>query len=298
MKMEKLFLSLLLVLTVSVVTFAMPPDNNNFEKGNRDCNKFEKKFCPSQFQGCEMFMLLGLGPEIKNESKYHNFKKECDFKKECNLRFIKDLSQAQKDRIKQISESNREINETIRADIKNKFDELDKELSKDNYSKKTITKLTKEINLLCNKKIAAKVSEKQQIRDVLTSKQFSKMITEPSKYDIFAERLNLTQEQQEKIESLFEKNKKELEILKKDLTDKKAALEEEFNKEVADFNFINKLSTDISELSKNKFQIIVDTKAELKKILNSEQFNKLIKGKKEPRPIPVPQPIKPKLEEK
>ena len=47
------------------------------------------------------------------------------------------------------------------------------------------------------------------------------MITEPSKYDMLAERLNLTQEQQEKVESLFEKNKKELDTLEKDLTDKK-----------------------------------------------------------------------------
>ncbi len=288
MKIEKIILGLSLLLALCITSFAMPPEQNKFEK----CNKFEKRFCPIQFQQCDVFMLLGLGPEMKEGYRQPSLKNEYNF------RFMRSLSKEQKDKIKQISEASREINETISTDIKNKFDELDKELSKENYSKKTITKLTKEINELCNKKIASKVSGKQQIRDVLTSKQFSKMITEPSKYEMLAERLNLTQEQQEKVESLFEKNKKELETLEKDLTDKTKTLEEEFSKEFADFNLIDKISADISELSKAKFKIIVDTKAELKKILNNEQFNKLIRVKKEPKPIPVPKPVKPVLEEK
>ena len=158
MKIEKMFLSLSLLLALSITSFAVPPEQNKFEKGYKDYNRFEKKNCPAQFQQCEIFMFLGLGHEIKNEPRHHDFKKECDLRKECNIRFLKDLSKEQKDKIKQISEANREINETIRTDIKNKFDELDKELSKDKYNKKTITKLTKEINELCNKKIAARIS--------------------------------------------------------------------------------------------------------------------------------------------
>ena len=50
--------------------------------------------------------------------------------------------------------------------------------------------------------------------------------------------------------------------------------------------------------TKTKFQIIVDTKAELKKILNKEQFDKLINDKRMSRPIPVPKPVKPIVEEK
>ena len=300
MKIEKMFLCLSLLLVLSITSFAMSPEQNKFEKGYRDCNRFEKQNCPAQFQQCEIFMLLESGLEIKNAPMHNNFKKGCDLREEYNLRFLKDLSKEQKDKIKQISEANREINEATRTDIKNKFDELDKELSKDKYNKKAITKLTKEINELCNKKIDAKISEKQQIRDVLTSEQFSKMIKEPTKYDIFAERFNLTQEQQEKVETLFEKNKVVLDSIKKDLGDKNLALEQELDKEQANFDTINNLSDEIAELSKKKIKVVIDTKSELKKILTDEQFNKVIKNKKyiKPQPIPVPKPIKPIAEEK
>ena len=292
MKTVKLFLSLLVVFAVSVAAFAMPPENKDFEKHNKDFNRFEKGFCPAQFHRCEIFTLLELGPKFENEPKPNNFKKEYNF------RFVKDLSQDQKDKIKQIREKSRVDSEKIMNDVKTKIDKIDEELSKEKYSQKTVNKLTKEIYALYNKKVDAKISERQQIRDILTSKQFSKMVKEPSKYDIFAERLNLTQEQQGKVEALFEKNKAEIKNIEKNLADKRVALDEEFNKENTNFETINAITKDIAELSKNKFQVIVDTKAELKKILNREQFGKMIRAKKEPKPIPVPQPIKPVVEEK
>ena len=73
--------------------------------------------------------------------------------------------------------------------------------------------------------------------------------------------------------------------------------DEEFAKEDADFDVINSLSIEVADLSKTKFQIITDTKTQLKKILTNEQYKKLTE-KKGINPIPVPEPIRPPLEEK
>ena len=80
--------------------------------------------------------------------------------------------------------------------------------------------------------------------------------------------------------------------------EKKAALEQEFAKEDADFDVINDLSIEVADLSKAKFQIITDTKTQLKKILTNEQYKKLTEKKNFVHPIPVPEPVRPPLEEK
>lgn len=290
MKIEKIILGLSLLLALCITSFAMPPEQNKFEK----CNKFEKRFCPVQFQQCDVFMLLGLGTEMKEGYRQPSLKNEYNF------RFMRSLSKEQKDKIKQIKDTSREKAEKIANDIKAKFEEIDKELSKDEYSQKNIKKLTKEINVLSTEKIEIKISERQQIRDALKSKLFKSMIAEPTKYDLFAQRLELTEEQQGKVESLFEKNKEILDSVKKDLEDKNLLLEKEFDNEQANFDTINSLSNEIAELSKKKIQIVIDTKSELKKILTDEQFSRVMKNKKhiKPQPIPVPKPIKPIVEEK
>lgn len=284
MKMEKLLLSMSLLLALCVTSFAMPPEMNK-EDANQD-GTCAVKPCKS-----EVFVFLGLAPEFKHEPKM----KEAGC---VNFRFLQELSPEQRDKIKQIKETNKAQNEKTIESIKAKFEALDKELSKAKYNKKAITKLTKEINKLSNKKITAKITEKQQIRDVLTPEQYKKMIKKPSKYDRFAQKLDLSQEQQDLIEKMFETNKEKMASVVKDLAEKKAALNEEFAKEDADFDVINSLSIEVADLSKTKFQIITDTKTQLKKILTSEQYKKLTEKRPGINPIPVPEPVRPPLEEK
>jgi len=285
MKMEKVFLSLSLFLALSVTSFAMPPETDKQAFDNDAKVKCAVKPCQS-----EIFVFLGLAPDFK---KAPNIKEgEC-----FNFRFLKDLSPEQRDKIKQIKETNKAQNEKTIESIKAKFEALDKELSKAKYSKKTITKLTKEITKLSNKKLTAKITEKQQIRDAIGNEQYKKMIQKPGKYDRFAQYLDLSQEQQDLIEKMFETNREKMDSVKKDLMEKKAALEQEFAKEDADFDVINDLSIEVADLSKAKFQIITDTKTQLKKILTNEQYKKLTE-KKGVNPIPVPEPVRPPLEEK
>jgi len=285
MKMEKVFLSLSLFLALSVTSFAMPP-----EMGKQDFDNDGKAKCAVKPCHSEIFVFLGLAPDLKMEPN----RKEGE---RVNFRFLKDLSPEQRDKIKQIKETNKAQNEKTIESIKAKFEALDKELSKAKYNKKTITKLTKEITKLSNKKLTAKITEKQQIRDAIGNEQYKKMIQKPSKYDRFAQYLDLSQEQQDLIEKMFETNREKMDSVKKDLMEKKAALEQEFAKEDADFDVINDLSIEVADLSKAKFQIITDTKTQLKKILTNEQYKKLTE-KKGVNPIPVPEPVRPPLEEK
>lgn len=285
MKMEKLLVSLSLLLALSVASFAMPPEMNK-----EDANKEGNMGCAVKPCKSEIFVFLGLAPEFRHEPKMKE--PGC-----VNFRFLQELSPEQRDKIKQIKETNKAQNEKTMDSMKEKFEALDKELSKAKYNKKTITKLTKEISKLSNKKVTAKITEKQQIRDVLTSEQYKKMIQKPSKYDRFAQYLDLSQEQQDLIEKMFETNREKMDSVKKDLMEKKAALEQEFAKEDADFDVINDLSIEVADLSKAKFQIITDTKTQLKKILTNEQYKKLTE-KKGVNPIPVPEPVRPPLEEK
>lgn len=285
MKMEKVFLSLSLFLALSVTSFAMPP-----EMGKQDFDNDGKAKCAVKPCQSEIFVFLGLAPDFKMEPN----RKEGE---RVNFRFLKDLSPEQRDKIKQIKETNKAQNEKTIESIKAKFEALDKELSKAKYNKKTITKLTKEITKLSNKKLTAKITEKQQIRDAIGNEQYKKMIQKPGKYDRFAQYLDLSQEQQDLIEKMFETNREKMDSVKKDLMEKKAALEQEFAKEDADFDVINDLSIEVADLSKAKFQIITDTKTQLKKILTNEQYKKLTE-KKGVNPIPVPEPVRPPLEEK
>ena len=285
MKMEKVFLSLSLFLALSVTSFAMPPETDKQAFDNDAKVKCAVKPCHS-----EIFVFLGLAPDFKMEPN----RKEGE---RVNFRFLKDLSPEQRDKIKQIKETNKAQNEKTIESIKAKFEALDKELSKAKYNKKTITKLTKEITKLSNKKLTAKITEKQQIRDAIGNEQYKKMIQKPSKYDRFAQYLDLSQEQQDLIEKMFDTNREKMDSVKKDLMEKKAALEQEFAKEDADFDVINGLSIEVADLSKAKFQIITDTKTQLKKILTNEQYKKLTE-KKGVNPIPVPEPVRPPLEEK
>lgn len=285
MKMEKVFLSLSLFLALSVTSFAMPP-----EMGKQNFDNDGKAKCAVKPCHSEIFVFLGLAPDFKMEPN----RKEGE---RVNFRFLKDLSPEQRDKIKQIKETNKAQNEKTIESIKAKFEALDKELSKAKYNKKTITKLTKEITKLSNKKLTAKITEKQQIRDAIGNEQYKKMIQKPGKYDRFAQYLDLSQEQQDLIEKMFETNREKMDSVKKDLMEKKAALEQEFAKEDADFDVINDLSIEVADLSKAKFQIITDTKTQLKKILTNEQYKKLTE-KKGVNPIPVPEPVRPPLEEK
>ena len=291
MRIEKLLLSLSLVAALGITSFAMPPK----EKKEPFCKppvNFEKKGFPMHHQDCVLMMLEKCPLEKENQENKQMFKKH---EPACNLMFVRDLTPEQKEQIKQIKEKNQKAKEDIFNSIKDKFAQLDNELSKEKYNKKTVKNLTKEINALSNKKVALKIAEKQQMRNVLTATQFKKMVNRPTKYDFFAKKLDLTQEQQDKVETLFEQNSEKLAAIKKDLKDKTEQLKQEFEKETSDNVVIDGLSSEISELSKNIFKLTVDTKMELKKILTNEQFNKMLNPKPCKKPFPDAElPVQPK----
>lgn len=265
MKKSTLFLSLVMMLGLSVSLFAEMPKEENADcmippppqfQQERDCND---DFMPFWNKG--------------------NFNKNfCDEK-------IKDLnlSDNQKEALKALKKANFKSKKDLEKQFKSKTKALNDELLKEKYSTKEIKKLTKDIKDISSKLIDTKIAKKEGIRKILTTEQYNKMFKVKTHFDILAERLGLSDEQKEKFVKILESKREKEFAIKQQLREKDILLKKEFDKENIDKDVIAKLSEEISNLSKDLFKLDIDTKIEIKSILTAEQYNKFIKPRPNPR---------------
>ena len=289
MKKSTMFLSLVMMLGLSVSLFAEVPQEKSSDcmippppqcQQERDCND---EFMP--FWNIDMFQkdCRPCEPNTAHFEKGKFGKFFCDEKFK-NL----NLSDNQKEALKALNKANFEADKELVVKFKTKVKALNDELLKEKYSPKEVKNITKEIKNLSAKLIDNKAAKKEGIRKILTAEQYNKIFKVKTHFDILAERLGLSAEQKEKFVKILE-NKKEKEMsLKQQLREKDMLLKKEFDKENIDKNAIAKLSDEISNITKDLFKLDIDTKIELKELLTVEQYNKFIK----PRPNPV-KPVKP-----
>ena len=304
MKKTKMLLSCLILLMFSVLVFAgqwqkecpdfmfPPQDEQCYQKEN--CCKDE---CCKQEQCSnkkEMFFMCdgNMAQEECSMFKYHHFKicfmknfgNNCgkNFKKGfCEKMFKKlNITDTQKEALKSLKESSIKKQQELMKIIMKEWETINKELLNEKYSQKIIKKSIKKIKDISNKIIDNKIAKKQSLKKILTNEQYIKMFKPKTKYDMLAERLNLSNEQKEKVTTIMEeadKTTKEL-ICKK--FEKKNLLKEELEKENCNKDTVSQLMTDISNISNALFKLRIDTKMELKTVLSFEQYNKMNKCNK------------------
>ena len=290
MKKSTLFLSLAMMLCLSVSLFAEFPQEQDSDymipppqfQQERECNDdmlpfWEIDCFNEDCRPCEPKM----DPHKKQFEK-GNFGNKTFF----NKKFDKlNLTDKQKEDLKKLKKETIEATKDIATKIKTKVKALNDELLKEKYSAKEVKNITKEIKNLSSKLIDTKVSKKEGMRKILTTEQYNKMFKVKTHYDILAERLGLSPEQKEKFVKILETKQEKEKALRAELREKDIALKKEFDKESIDKDAISNLSEDISKISKDLFKLDIDTKLEIKSVLTSEQYNKFIK--------PCPAPRKP-----
>ena len=99
-----------------------------------------------------------------------------------------------------------------------------------------------------------------------------KVVVVEQQYQQVAEDLTLTQEQQDQVRKLFDTNREKLAPIRDEKALKTIALEQEKEKENPDQALVNKLETEISQLSMSIFRITQDTKSQLQTILTPAQY--------------------------
>lgn len=99
-----------------------------------------------------------------------------------------------------------------------------------------------------------------------------KVVVVEQQYQQVAEDLTLTQEQQDQVRKLFDNNREKLAPIRDEKALKTIALEQEKEKENPDQALVNKLETEISQLSMSIFRITQDTKTQLQTILTPAQY--------------------------
>ena len=289
MKKSTLFLSLVMMLGLSVSLFAEFPQEQNSDcmiphppqwQQERDCND---DFMP--FWDMNMFQKDCYPCEQNIDPHKKHFEKD---KFANNKNFDKrfknlNLTDKQKESLKSLKKACFESKKELEKQFKAKVKALNDELLKEKYSAKEVKNITKEIKALSAKLIDNKVSKKEGMRKILTFEQYNKIFKVKTHYDILAERLNLSQEQKEKFIKILEGKKEKEIVLKQQLREKDMLLKKEFDKENIDKDAISKLYEDISNIKKDLFKLDIDTKIELKSILTAEQYNKFLN----PRPNPI-----------
>lgn len=91
-------------------------------------------------------------------------------------------------------------------------------------------------------------------------------------YDQVAKDLTLSQEQQEKVQKLFDTNRAKVIPIRDEKSLKTIELEQEKSKEKPNENVVKTLENEISNLSMKIYKITQDTKTELQTILSPEQY--------------------------
>ena len=99
-----------------------------------------------------------------------------------------------------------------------------------------------------------------------------KVVVVEQQYQQVAQDLTLTQAQQDQVKKLFDTNREKLTPIRDEKALKTIALEQEMEKENPDQALVNKLETEISQLSMSIFRITQDTKTQLQTILTPEQY--------------------------
>lgn len=269
MKKIKLMLSMFVVLCFTVSVFAMPKDfKGNFEKG-ANCT-FKK--CDMQNDDIMFVLTMFDCPQHENNfGSGHHFENGMREHKNFNpIDARLNLTDEQKTKLKELKD--KEF--TLKKEFADKIKALNEEFAKEKLDDKTIKNKQKEIKKLSQEYIDNYVNNKKQIREILSFEQYNKMFTKKTRYDMLAERLNLNDEQKEKIKNLFEQNREKNGNLKKTLFEDKIKLEKELEKETADTDTVNNLSNEISRISQDIVKNDIDMKIELKNILTAEQYNK------------------------
>lgn len=277
MKKLKMLLSFTMMFVFSVSIFAMPAKENEPdckinppEKDNVYCEKtiFIWDFLqPDKRDFCHRKMKPG------NNFDEKGFKKDkCFFKDKMETL---NLTDKQKEDLKNLKEANIKTMQDLQKEFIEKFKEMNDEFLKETYASKQINSLNKDLQKISSKILDNYIEEKKELRKILSFEQYNKLFKQKNKYDIMAEKLCLTDEQKEKVEQIMEAAKKNVMILKEQIIQKSKSLEEEFNKDNVNKRNINLISNEISEISKNIFNIDIDTKLELKAILSDEQYKKI-----------------------
>ena len=235
MKKSTLFLSLAMMLCLSVSLFAEFPQEQDSDY----------MIPPPQFQQereCNDDMLPFWEIDCFNEDcrpcepKMDPHKKQFEKGKFGNKNFFDkkfdklNLTDKQKEDLKNLKESNKKTFKELTTTFQAKVKSLNDEFLKDKYSKKEVKKLTKDIKDISSKLIDVKIAKKEGMRKILTTEQYNKMFKVKTHYDILAERLGLSSEQKEQFIKIL-KTKKEKEIaLKQQLREKDMLLKQEFDK--------------------------------------------------------------------
>ena len=173
-------------------------------------------------------------------------------------------------------ESKKEINDLTKK-FKSKIKALNNEFFKENYSTKEVKNLSKDIKSISAKIIDSTVAKKEGLRKILTSKQYNRLFKPKTGYDVLVDRLDLSEEQAEKIIKLIEEKREKEKPLRQQLREDEALIKQEFEKDIIDMEVITKLSDEISNISKELLKLDVDLKVGLKSILSPEQYKKLSK---------------------
>jgi len=281
MKKIKLMVSMFVVLCFTVSVFAMPNDfKGKFEKGNK---------CPFENCGMEkddiMFVLTMFDCSQKENNFYHkhhfngDMKEHKNFGGHRNFRHWEDklnLTDEQKNKLKELKD--KEF--VLKKDFADKIKAINDEFANENPNEKNIKSMQKEAKKLSQEILDNYINNKKQLRQILSFEQYTKMFTKRTRYDILAEKLNLTDEQKEKVKTLFEQNKEKSDNMKKTIFEDKIKLEQELEKETVDTNAVNNLSNEISQLSQDIVKNNIAVKVELKNILTVEQYSKFIEKPK------------------
>ena len=305
MKKTKMLLSCAMMLMFSVSVFAGQWQKNcsDYIISSQDeqcCQKenyckaacCQQEKCCQQEQCCnkkEMFFMCDGNIEQEECPMFnrHYFKRDfmrkigenCgkNFKKGfCEKMFKKlNITDTQKEALKSLKESSIKKQQELMKIIMKEWETINKELLNEKYSQKIIKKSIKNIKALSNKIIDNKITKKQSLKKILTNEQYIKMFKPKTKYDMLAERLNLSNEQKGRVTTIIEaadKTKKEL-VCKK--FEKKKLLKEEIEKENSNKDTVVQLIEDVSNISNELFKLKIDTKIKLKDVLSFEQYNKM-----------------------
>jgi Spy/CpxP family protein refolding chaperone len=253
------------------------------QRENRDCDEEMMFACDIDIPQQDFGSYEKLSPEA-----------ERDFDKkflEDKLNKLK-LTDKQKQDFKKLTEkSKKEINELTKK-FKSKVRDLNNEFYKEKYNAKDVKNLVKDIKAISAKIIDSKAEKKEELRKILTDKQYNKMFKPKTKYDVLAERLGLTEDQKEKFIGILERKKEQEEPLKQQLRDFEKEIREEFEKDEIDMAVVTRLSNEISNITTKLFKIDLNSKIELKSVLSTEQYKKYT-NPNHPKPILPIKPVKP-----
>lgn len=281
MKKAKMLLSCAIMLMFSVSIFAGQCPEKDLDcmapmQDEQCCDKNEMFFMCNENMAkekCPMFNCHMKRCFMKNfcGNNSRHFKRGC-----CEKMFKKlNLTDKQKEDLKTLKETTIKKQQELMKTIMNEKKAISEELLKEKYSEKVIKKSVKNIKDASNKIIDNKIANKQALKKILTNEQYIKMFKPKTRCDMLAERLNLSEEQKEKVATIMENSDKETKEFMDKKIEKKKLLMEELKKEDCNNDTVSQLMQDISDVSNELFKLKIGTKMELKSVLSFEQYNKM-----------------------